>query len=399
MLENDSIAGSIVTRLSVERHNSINMKKINFIKSATPLGARHMKKTGCKDRKKGKKGGPDEDLRSRQLAIDKTPESRIRKERKNKDRAIETRRTTNDALDQSTRDHFVSLSTSGKETLFCMVQKQEHPINSPFTRMRSTQQLLTNLVDVPLNAGDATSVERASDGLEESARQIDGGVVTAHALVNNGTSLGNAVVGDGHGLAAVRVGHDTVGQSKDELGGAVVGGAARAGVGSSGGSVVVGNVTSARGALIAGAVVARAGSGARAGAGRGSSRGSGRSRAGLGGGGLNDGGGSGGRGSDRGGGGGGSLLLLQGLSGGGGLNGGGGLDSGGGDDGNDGSSGVATGVDGGGHIDGLPDDISDGLPHDGALVEGSSEARDGKEGTSEGEGLGDWGHFERLLDV
>jgi len=255
--------------------------------------------------------------------------------------------------------------------------------------MRSTQ--LLRLVDVPINTGDATSIKRASQGLEESARQVDGVVVTAHALVDDGTGLGNTVVGDGDGLAAVRVGHDTVGQSKDELGSAVVGGAARAGVGSSGSSVVVGDVTSAGGALIAGAGVARAGGGAGAGAGGRSGRGSRRGRAGLGGGGLNDRSGSGGRGSDSGGGGGG-LLLLGSLNSSSGLSSGGGLDGGGGNHGHDGGSRVAAGVDGGGHIDGLPDDISDSLPHDSALVDRGSEARDGEESASEGESLGDWGH-------
>lgn len=283
-------------------------------------------------------------------------------------------------------------------------QKQERRTqkNSPSRAHAIDAAASANLVDVPLNAGDATSVERASNGLEESARQIDGVVVTAHALVDNGTGLGNAVVADGNGLAAVRVGHDTVGQSKDELGGAIVGGAARAGVGASGGSIVVGNVTRARGALVAGAGVARAGSGARAGAGGRSGRGSGRSRARLGGGLLNGSGsggglGSGGRGSDGGGGGSGSLLLLQILGRGSGLSGGGSLDGAGSDHGNDRGSGVATGVDGGGHVDGLPDDIGDGLPNDGALVEGRSVARNGKEGTSEGESLGNGGHFERLV--
>lgn len=47
MLDDDSIAGSIVTRLSVERHNSINMKKINVIKRNTTRGAPHQKNGVC----------------------------------------------------------------------------------------------------------------------------------------------------------------------------------------------------------------------------------------------------------------------------------------------------------------------------------------------------------------
>jgi hypothetical protein len=329
--------------------------------------------------------------------VNRNQERKIKKENKI-DGAIETRGRTKDALDQSTRDFFESLLHSGKRNFLLVIPKARQ--ENSRARMRSTQ--LLRLVDVPLNTGDATSIERASQGLEESARQVDGVVVTAHALVDDGTGLGNTVVGDGDGLAAVTVGHDTVGQSKDKFGGTVVGGAARAGVGAGGGSIVVGNVTRARGALAAGAGVARAGSGARAGAGGRSGRGSRRSRARLGGGSLNDGGGSGGslgsggRGSDGGGGGSGGLLLLQILgrrSG----SGGGGLDSAGSDHGNDRGSSVATGVDGGGHVDGLPDDISDGLPNDGALVERSSVARNGKEGTSEGEGLGNGGHCERLV--
>jgi hypothetical protein len=319
------------------------------------------------------------------------------------DGAIETRGRTKDALDQSTRDFVLESLYSGKRNF---LYRSSQKARDSRARMRSTQ--LLRLVDVPLNTGDATSIKRASQGLEESARQVDGVVVTAHALVDDGTGLGNTVVGDGDGLAAVRVGHDTVGQSKNKLGGTIVGGAARAGVGGSGGSVVVSNVTTAGGALAAGAGVARAGGRAGAGAGGGSSRGSraGRAgRAGLDGGSLNDGSssggglGSGGWGSN-GGGRGGGLLLIEGLGSGGGLNGGGGLDRGGGDHRHDGSLSLAlAGVDGGGHIDGLPDDISDGLPHDSALVDGGSEARDGEESASEGESLGDWGHFEKGLVV
>jgi hypothetical protein len=306
--------------------------------------------------------------------VNRNQERKIKKENKI-DGAIETRGRTKDALDQSTRDFFESLLHSGKRNFLLVIPKARQ--ENSRARMRSTQ--LLRLVDVPLNTGDATSIERASQGLEESARQVDGVVVTAHALVDDGTGLGNTVVGDGDGLAAVTVGHDTVGQSKDKFGGTVVGGAARAGGGGSGGSVVVSNVTSAGGALAAGAGVARAGGRAGAGASRGSRRGSSRRgrAAGLGGG-LNNGGGSG-----------------CGLgSGGWGSNDGGG---GGGDDRHDGglSRLAVTGVDGGGHIDGLPDDISDGLPHNSALVDGGSEARDGEESASEGESLGDWGHFEK----
>lgn len=298
---------------------------------------------------------------------------------------------------------FSNLSSTGEKKLFIGHPKGKTKEFSR-ARMRSTQ--LLRLVDVPLNTGDATSIKRASHGLKEGARQVDGVVVTAHALVDDGTGLGNTVVGDGDGLAAVTVGHDTVGQSKDKLSETVVGGAARAGVGGSGGSVVVGNVTSAGGALAAGAGVARAGGRAGAGAGGGSSRGSRRGgrAAGLGGGGLNDGGGSGGRlgsggrGSNDGGGGG--LLLVESLSSGGSLDGGSGLHGGGGDHRHDGGLSLTmTGVDGGGHIDGLPDDISDGLPHNSALVDGGSEAREGEESASEGESLGDWGHFEERLVV
>jgi hypothetical protein len=329
--------------------------------------------------------------------VNRNQERKIKKENKI-DGAIETRGRTKDALDQSTRDFFESLLHSGKRNFLLVIPKARQ--ENSRARMRSTQ--LLRLVDVPLNTGDATSIERASQGLEESARQVDGVVVTAHALVDDGTGLGNTVVGDGDGLAAVRVGHDTVGQSKNKLGSTIVGGAARAGVGGSGGSVVVSNVTTAGGALAAGAGVARAGGRAGAGASRGSRRGSSRRgrAAGLGGG-LNNGGGSGcglgsgGWGSNDGGGGG--LLLIEGLSSGGGLDGGGGLRGGGGDDRHDGglSRLAVTGVDGGGHIDGLPDDISDGLPHNSALVDGGSEARDGEESASEGESLGDWGHFEK----
>jgi hypothetical protein len=260
--------------------------------------------------------------------------------------------------------------------------------------MRSTQ--LPRLVDVPLNAGDATSVKRASQGLEESAGQVNGVVVASHALVDGGTGLGDAVVGDGDGLAAVAVGHDAVGQGEDELCQAVVGGAAGAGVGGAGGSVVVGDVTGAGGVLGAGTGVARAGGGAGAG-GRSSSGSSRRGRAGRGNSSLDDGSSSGGGsllGGRRG-------LLLQSLGSGGGLGSGSGLDGGGGHHGNDGrdSRGLA-GVDGGGDIDSLPDDIGDGLPNDGALVDGSREARDGEESASEGKGLGNGGHcVERLVIV
>lgn len=259
-------------------------------------------------------------------------------------------------------------------------------------------------------------------------RQIDGTVVATHALVDHNTSGGLAIVCDGDGLAAVTVGHDTVGKGENVLDGTIVGGAAGAGVGAGGGSVVEGNLAVARGAFGADADAA-ATSGLDVGClgvgGTGSSRGSGRRDLsiyngsgrgrGLGlHGGSGSGGGSGGgggrsllhllgrglnsRGRDRGsgsGGGGGSgrrsLLYLLGR----GLNNGG---SSGGRDGidhrNDSSSVSGLRVDGGGDIDGGPDDISDGLPNDSAFGNGSRVASQGEESASKGESLGDRSHCE-----
>jgi len=285
------------------------------------------------------------------------------------------------------------------------------------TNARSTQRL----VDVPLGTID-TALVHGGQLTEEVTRQIDGAVVATHALVDHNTSGGLALVCDGDGLAAVTVGHDTVGQGENVLDGTIVGGATGAGVGAGGGSVVEGDLTVARGAL-----GADAGAGADSGlgvGGTGGSRGSGRS-GGLS---LHDGSGSGrglglhgGSGSSSGSGGGGggcSLLHLLGRSlnsrdrgsgsGGGsggrsllyflgrGLNNGG---SGGGRDGvgdhrDDSSSVSGLRVDGGGDIDGGPDDISDGRPNDGAFGNGSRVASQGEESASKGESLGDRSHCE-----
>lgn len=137
------------------------------------------------------------------------------------------------------------------------------------TNARSTQRL----VDVPLGTRD-TALVHGGQLTEEVTRQIDGGVVATHALVDHNTSGGLALVCDGNGLAAVTVGHDTVRQGKNVLNGTIVGGATGAGVGAGGGSIVEGDLTVARGALRA-----DAGAGADSGpgvGGTGSSRGSGR---------------------------------------------------------------------------------------------------------------------------
>lgn len=289
------------------------------------------------------------------------------------------------------------------------------------TNARSTQRL----VDVPLGTTDTTLVH-GGQLTEEVTRQIDGAVVATHALVDHNTSGGLAVVCDGDGFAAVTIGHDTVGQGENVLHGTIVGGAAGAGVGAGGGSVVEGDVTVARGALgaDAGAAAASLGVGCLSVGGTSGSRGSGRR--GLS---LYDGSGSGrglglhgGSGSGSGGGGGGrSLLHLLGRSlnsrdrgsgsgGGGGGSGGRSLlyllsrglnngDSGGGRDGvgdhrDDSSSVSGLRVDGGGDIDGGPDDISDGLPNDGAFGNGSRVASQGEESASKGESLSDRSHCE-----
>jgi hypothetical protein len=253
------------------------------------------------------------------------------------------------------------------------------------------------LVDVPLGTGDTTSVH-GGELAEEVAGQIDGAVVAAHALVNDGTGGGLAVVGDGHGLAAVTVLHDTNGQGKDVLGGAVVGGAAGAGVGGSGGGIVESDHAVARGALGAGASVTAASSGLSVGgAGVG---GSGRAGGGGGGGGgrgsgsslcLNGGSGSGLGSASAGGRH--SLLLLGSLRG--SDNGGssGGRDSSDGH-GNNGGGGNLVGVESGGDIDGGPDDVGNGLPNNSALGDWSGIAGHGEESASEGECLGDRGHCD-----
>lgn len=282
---------------------------------------------------------------------------------------------------------------------------------------RSTQRL----VDVPLGT-IGTALAHGGQLTEEVTRQIDRAVVATHALVDHNTSGGLALVRDGDGLAAVTVGHDTVGQGENVLDGTIVGGATGAGVGAGGGSVVEGDLTVARGAL-----GADAGAGADSGlgvGGTGGSRGSGRGLS------LHDGSGSGrglglhgGSGSSSGGGGGSgrrSLLHLLGRSlnsrdrgsgSGGGRGSGGrsllyllgrGLNNGGssggrdgvGDDRDDSRSLSGLRVDGGGDIDGGPDDISDGLPNDGAFGNGSRVASQGEESASKGESLGDRSHCE-----
>lgn len=95
-------------------------------------------------------------------------------------------------------------------------------------------------------------------------REVDGGAVAAHALVDDGASDGRAAVLDSDGLSAVAVFHDADGQREDVLGVAVIGGSAAAGVGGGGGGVVEGHVARAGGALGAGALVT-GGTGRRAG--------------------------------------------------------------------------------------------------------------------------------------
>jgi hypothetical protein len=249
-------------------------------------------------------------------------------------------------------------------------------------------------VDVPLGTTDTTLVHRGQLA-EQVTGQVDGAVIATHALVNDGTGGGLTVVLDGDGLAAVTVLHDAVGKGKDVLDSAVVGVAAGAGVGGSGGGVVESDHAVAGGTLGASAGASTDGRGRGRGRSRGGSLGSGSGSGGslflddrLGSGvslGLH--GRSGGSGSGSGGrGGGGRLDLLH-------LLGGNSSSSNGRDDGDNGGSGLVR-VDSGGDIDGSPDDIGDGLPNDGAFSEGSRVASQGEESASKGESLGDRSHCE-----
>lgn len=119
------------------------------------------------------------------------------------------------------------------------------------------------LLDIPFGTGENT-LREGSEGLEESARQVDVSGFTAWALVDHLAGLGDAVVLDNDGLSADCIGHEAPGQSEDQLNLAVIGSDARAWVGSSCCSVVVGHFADAGGALATGPIVrgrARTGAG------------------------------------------------------------------------------------------------------------------------------------------
>lgn len=313
-------------------------------------------------------------------------------------------------------------------------------------KKKTTPQSIDALVvEVPLDA-----VETASGFVgklrEEVTRKINGVTFAAHALVDDGTGGSLAAVFDGDGPSAVRVGHDTVRQSKDVLGVAIIGSTAGAGVGHGGSGIIVGTVTGAGRACRARAAAA-AGAGAQGVGGRRScNRGSG----GRGGGGCRGRRGGFRGGSNRGGANDGGLRSRDadrwntdnrlgslgswrwGPSGAGRLGGGsrgsrGSAGSGSGLSRSWGNAGSGSGLsrrrgslgglcrnrqrsdcgslawdDRGGDIDGGPDNVGDGLPHDGAVVtllERKSRAESSEESTGQGESLGDWGHCGGLFLV
>lgn len=269
-----------------------------------------------------------------------------------------------------------------------------------------------NLVVEPPLDGHATHGQ-IGEVTEQGARHVNGIRAAARALVHHLTGRGLAVVGDSDGLATVPLVHDCRGQSDHVLGQTIVSSVTVAGVGHGRGSVVVGSVTRARRAL--GARTAGAGAGARAragGAGRGGSTGGrrgGRLRSGSGsrsGRGLGS--SSGGRlrsrrgshnrntnlsGARRAGGAGAARGLLRRRrrnnrsSRGDNDNraGGGGRGS---------SRGRLAGIQSDGGVDSGPDNVSDGLPDENALVQRGSRAEGGK-GRSQSESLGQRGHCER----
>ena len=92
--------------------------------------------------------------------------------------------------------------------------------------------------------GDTSGIE-AGKIAKHSTRHVDGLSVAAHALVDDSTGGGLAVVGDSDGSAAERLVHDGLRKSDNILSGTVVGSVAVARSRQRGGSVVVGTVTSA----------------------------------------------------------------------------------------------------------------------------------------------------------
>jgi hypothetical protein len=129
------------------------------------------------------------------------------------------------------------------------------------------------LVEVPVD-GDHTEV-KVGQVAEQGTGHVNRPGAAAGALLHNLGCAGLSAVGDSDGLAAQALVHDGRRQSHDVLREAIVGGVTVAGVGRSGGSVVVGSTTRARRALRALAVGAAAR--ARA-AGWGGSTGGGRRR-------------------------------------------------------------------------------------------------------------------------
>lgn len=123
-----------------------------------------------------------------------------------------------------------------------------------FSLSRSVHAM-QSLVDEPLSSRNTAGIH-ASELAEQMAREVDGGVVAAHAFIDDLTRRGLAIVVDGDGPATIAVLHDTHGQSKDVFADTVVGRATGAGVGRGSGSVVESNHAVAGRALGASAAIA-----------------------------------------------------------------------------------------------------------------------------------------------